>query len=95
MPHSTANSLLAEDNTNCTTWTGIEVLSSNSSKCYKLECIPEAVKVAKRDMKENKLDSLQMHYVNVFGGFFIGCLGIGLILFDHEHCSADGGAHAH
>ena len=59
------------------------------------ECIPEAVKVAKRDLEENKLESLQMHYVNIFGGFFIGCLGIGLILLDHEHCSADGGEHAH
>lgn len=59
------------------------------------ECIPEAVKIAKRDMAENKLESLKMHYVNIFGGFFVGCLGIGLILLNHEHCSADGGAHAH
>jgi len=49
------------------------------------ECMPKALEAARSTVLQ----------LLVFLLFSVGAIGIGLVLLDHEHCSAGGGGHAH
>ena len=58
------------------------------------ECVPNGINFARKDMKENNLETLKVAFMYLFGGIVLGSVLIGIVLTNHEHCAADGG-HAH
>ena len=59
-----------------------------------VECIPRAL-AQSDNIKAHGYAQFKRHYATVLAAFVIGAVSIGLILLDHKHCEAEGGAHDH